>query len=56
MLARQGDGEAGDTGGVAFRNDAVGAQLSYERELLWKTTGVPTSRLGRRSRDRCMRV
>src|ERR1700679_3251164 len=22
----------------------------------WRTTGMPTSRLGRRSRDRCMRV
>ncbi|KAI0265475.1 hypothetical protein BGY98DRAFT_1035653, partial [Russula aff. rugulosa BPL654] len=55
MLARRGGGEAGDTGSVAFRMMPwVHQQLSYERELLWKTTGVPTSRLGRRGRDRCM--
>ena len=31
LLARRGGGEAGDTGGVAFRNDAVGAPTTLLR-------------------------
>ena len=31
-------------------------QPSCERELFWRTTGMPTSQMGRRCRGRCMAV
>ena len=55
LLARRGGGEAGNTGGPTFRDDAVGAPIPLLRAIL-ENDRMPTLRLGRRGRDRCMRV
>jgi len=57
LLVRGGGGEAGNTGAVAFRNDAVGTPTPLLRaRAVLERTGRPTSRSGRRGRDRCLRV